>query len=109
MYETIALDKQNCDITHKDDIEQAIAKYQPDYIINCSAYTAVDLCESEGKMINLQVNALATHHIAQLCQKHHIKLIHISTDYVFGGDQVNGYSPQDPCNPINMYGMAKYL
>lgn len=108
-HDIVALDKQECDITDKWSLEDCVVRYTPHYIINCSAYTAVDLCESEGKMDNLMINAMGVQYLAQICQNHQVRFIHISTDYVFGSNQIDGYMPYDVPHPINMYGMAKYL
>jgi dTDP-4-dehydrorhamnose reductase len=105
----IGVDKTICDIADLVSVKTIVWKIQPDRIINCAAYTAVDLCESESKIINFQINALGVYNIALVCQIYQIKLIHISTDYVFDGIQKEWYMPYDNCNPINMYGMAKYI
>lgn len=104
------VDRTECDITSIDAINQSFDKLNPDLIINCSAYTAVDLCEDkEWWLVNFHVNVIWVRNLAQVCQKRWIPLIHISTDYVFDGASEKGYLPEDKANPINMYGMAKLL
>lgn len=104
------VDRTECDITSIGTINQIFDKLNPDLIINCSAYTAVDLCESkEWWLVNFQVNVIWVRNIAQACESKWIPMIHISTDYIFEGSQEDGYWVKDKANPINMYGMAKLL
>lgn len=72
------------DITNEKQVQQVLKEYQPDIVINCAAYTAVDLCE-ENKEEAYQVNTLGPRNLAQVCNHIGAKLIHISTDYVFNG------------------------
>ena len=77
-----------------------------DIIINCAAYTAVDKAEEELELAN-QVNHLAVKQLAQIAKKQQAKLIHISTDYVFDGENDKPYIETDETNPINVYGKTK--
>ena len=77
-----------------------------DIIINCAAYTAVDMAESEIELAD-RINHLAIHKIATIANKQQIKLIHISTDYVFSGESNIPYLESDVVNPINIYGKTK--
>ncbi len=75
-------------------------------VVNCVAYTNVDLAESESEL------AFATNHqwpqkLAEVCRKTESQLIHISTDYVFAGDKKEPYLPADETRPINAYGASK--
>src|SRR5699024_6945254 len=91
-----------------------IKSEKPDIVVNCAAYTNVDLAEKEHNLAKL-VNADAPKNIAELCADHHAKLIHYSTDYVFAGkkgDQKKfpkGYSENHPADPVNWYGQTKWL
>lgn len=77
-----------------------------DWCINCAAYTAVDLAESEiDKAYN--VNADGVKNIAILCEKYNTQLIHISTDFVFDGNQSYAYKEEHITNPLNVYGKSK--
>lgn len=76
-----ALSRQQLDITDSNSIEQALQHYQPQLVINCAAYTAVDKAEINQEQASL-VNAHGAANIARLCHQRQIKLIHISTDYV---------------------------
>ena len=100
------------DITKPDSIKTSL-NYKYDIIINCAAYTDVDGAESGvGIMKNLDVNALAVRNLAKFCADKKIKLVHFSTDYVFGkedGVKAQGIFKEDDIpNPINSYGMAKF-
>ena len=77
-----------------------------DVIINCAAYTAVDKAEVEQELAN-QVNHLAVKQLASIANKQQVKLIHISTDYVFDGERNKSYTETDKTNPINIYGKTK--
>lgn len=96
------------DITSPSSINQAIAKYMPDVIINCAAYTAVDKAEEEVSKAD-RVNHIGAGHLSLICHKNQIKLIHVSTDYIFDGKKSGDYTEEDISNPINMYGKTKWL
>lgn len=87
-------------------ISSVLAKYQPDLIIHAGAYTAVDLAESESDLAAI-VNHDATAEIAKYCHHNKIKLIAISTDYVFDGNSDSPLSENALVDPINMYGLTK--
>lgn len=90
--------------------ESAISKYfdnnKFDIIINCAAYTHVDIAEEKPELAN-QINHLAVKFLAKIAQKQHAMLIHISTDYVFEGESNKPYVETDDTNPINVYGITK--
>lgn len=77
-----------------------------DIIINCAAFTAVDLAEQEQGIAN-QINNLAVKQLAQIANEQKMKLVHISTDYVFDGMGRKPYKETDKTNPINVYGKTK--
>jgi dTDP-4-dehydrorhamnose reductase len=77
-----------------------------DVMINCAAFTNVDLCEKERGQA-FQVNAEAPGILAEICRDKKAKLIHFSTDYVFDGEKHEPYFESDPANPINIYGESK--
>ncbi|MBU0732171.1 dTDP-4-dehydrorhamnose reductase [Patescibacteria group bacterium] len=106
-YDLLLFDKNRLDITNIDEVEKVIKKEKPNYIINAAAYTDVDGCE-ENKDICLAVNATGPENLAKISKKYDIKLVHYSTDYVFNGENKNGY-PEDysDMDPINMYGQSK--
>jgi dTDP-4-dehydrorhamnose reductase len=104
---SIATSSKQCDITSPTSIEENIARYQPDLIINCAAYTKVDLAEKEREQA-FSINATGAKNVAHACAKENISLIHISTDYVFDGTQEAPYSEQDSCHPLSIYGRSKH-
>ncbi len=94
------------DFTRSDSIHQCIKAATPDCIINAAAYTAVDKAESESALAD-RINHLAVREIAVLCRKNRIRLVHISTDFVFSGKNHKPWLPQDPPYPISEYGRTK--
>lgn len=102
----VPLSKAQLDITSKDSIEEAILNYCPQAIINTAAYTAVDLAET-NKQIAYNINAKGAENLAEECVKHGIKLLHISTDYVFDGKYQDAYLETDITNPSTVYGKTK--
>lgn len=78
----------------------------PSWIINCSAYTAVDRAEDEPEMA-FRINAEGVRNLALLAQKKKAKFLHISTDYVFDGMKNGPYVESDPPNPLGVYGRSK--
>lgn len=100
------VDKQQMDITNIIQISEFFKTHKVDWCINCAAYTAVDQAEIH-KEEAYQINVLGTRNIAQLCQEYGVKLIHISTDFVFDGLKTSPYTEWDATNPINVYGETK--
>ncbi len=81
-------------------------KIQPEVVVNCAAYTQVDLAESEQDLC-YQINARAVQKIAMWCFSHKSLLIHFSTDYVYPGDKQIPWRETDTTNPTNWYGQSK--
>ena len=102
----ISKSKDYLDITCKQSCEEVFKKYSPDWVINCAAYTSVDLAE-ENKNSCQEVNGKGPKIIAEVAKKFKTKVIHISTDFVFKGDQNIPYKPEDKISPINFYGKSK--
>lgn len=100
------VDKQQMDITNIIQISEFFKTHKVDWCINCAAYTAVDQAENH-KEEAYQINVLGTRNIAQICQEYDVKLIHISTDFVFDGLKTSPYTERDATNPINVYGETK--
>lgn len=94
------------DITSYSSIEKAFKETQPDVVINCAAYTAVDKAEEEPEKA-FAVNAEGVKHLVEACKLKKTALIHISTDYVFDGRKDSPYLETDPTNPISVYGESK--
>lgn len=97
------------DITNKQDVERRISEIQPDVIIHCAAWTAVDAAEEDEnkEKVNL-INAVGTENIAKIAKKINAKMVYISTDYVFDGQGTRPWKPDDKCYaPLNVYGQSK--
>ncbi|WP_029296532.1 dTDP-4-dehydrorhamnose reductase [Chryseobacterium hispalense] len=105
-YEFIFTDSQMLDITDEDQVNSFFYDNKPDFCINASAFTAVDLAETEKEKA-FAVNAYGVAHLAQACKEYGTILIHVSTDYVFDGETNLGYSEDDFTNPIGVYGESK--
>jgi len=105
-YEFIFTDSQTLDITNEDQVNKFFNDNKPDFCINASAYTAVDLAEKEKEKA-FAVNADGVAHLAQACKNNKVLFIHISTDYVFDGETNLCYSEDDFTNPIGVYGESK--
>ena len=100
-------DRSEIDIADRKDVENKIGELKPEAVINAAAYTAVDLAEGEGKEIAHQVNGEAVGFLAEACEKNNSVLIHYSTDYVFDGENENGYKEDEERDPLNEYGRSK--
>ena len=105
-YRFVFLTREQLDLTNFQNVRSFIEKNQFDVIINCAAYTAVDKSEVEKKQANL-VNHLSVKNIAEIARDNCIKLIHISTDYVFDGLKLKPYIEKDNTSPKNVYGKTK--
>ncbi len=105
-YEFIFTDSQTLDITDESQVNDFFYDNKPDFCINASAYTAVDLAEKETEKA-FAVNAEGVGYLAQACADHKTIFIHISTDYVFDGETNLCYSEDDFTNPIGVYGESK--
>jgi dTDP-4-dehydrorhamnose reductase len=106
-HQLIGLDRPEIDITKPLDISHALVTYQPQAVINCAAYTAVDQCETEEELAD-RVNGTAVGYIARACEAQRLPVVHISTDYVFDGLKQEGYLEKDEPGPaVNAYGRTK--
>jgi len=103
-----ALDVTALDITDKAAVSVKVAELKPEVILDAAAYTAVDKAEDEGKELNWKVNVDGTKNLAEVAAESDTKLIYISTDYVFDGTKQTEYLEDDPKNPKNEYGRAKW-
>lgn len=100
------VDIDEMDLGNKDAIEKYFEDKQFDTIINCAAYTAVDKAE-EDSVLAYKINAEAAGTIATICQRKSIRLIHISTDYVFDGEGNRPIAEDAKPNPLSVYGKSK--
>ncbi|MBU0472096.1 MAG: dTDP-4-dehydrorhamnose reductase [Nanoarchaeota archaeon] len=103
-FEIFDFGKEKLDITNKSDMN-IIKKISPNFIINCAAYTKVDLAEKEKEKCYSD-NVKGVKEIVDICKRKNFTLVHISTDYVFDGTKKE-YNENDKKNPINYYGKTK--
>lgn len=104
--ECIGTTRQDFSLTDTEEMKFFIKNYNPDTVIHCAAYTAVDKAEDEPELCRA-VNAEATRQIAKICKDINAKMIYISTDYVFPGAGDSFYEPEDEKAPQNVYGQSK--
>lgn len=105
--EAVGVDIDEMDITDAESVGNVIRKESPEAVIHCAAYTAVDAAE-ENEDVCRRVNANGTQNIADICKELDIKMIYISTDYVFDGQGEHFWKPEDACGPQSVYGQTKY-
>lgn len=105
-YRFFFTDRDTLDIADKKSIESYCLKNTIDVIINCAAYTAVDKAEEDLENAD-KINHLAVKYLAEIAKDQKIKLIHISTDYVFDGTNFKPYVENDCTNPNGVYGSTK--
>lgn len=98
--------EREADILSPDVLNHLFQKEQPKYVINCAAYTAVDNAEDEVDLAKA-LNETGAANLALACKKVDATLIHISTDFVFEGNEVKLLSENDETKPINVYGQTK--
>lgn len=105
-YKIVALSHKDLDITNAENVAYILADEKPAIVINCAAYTAVDKAEAETlKAYN--INESGAKNLAISCKENNIKLIHISTDFVFDGTHSMPYLETDSTNPLSVYGKSK--
>jgi dTDP-4-dehydrorhamnose reductase len=105
-YSFVFTDLEELDICNHFEVKQFIITKNINAIINCAAYTAVDKAEEQFEIAD-KINHLAVANFAQIAKENNIKLIHISTDYVFDGNSHKPYSETDIPNPQSVYGKTK--
>lgn len=103
----IGTDIEEMDITDANSVDSVIKGNAPDAVIHCAAYTAVDAAEDNAELCR-KINAEGTQNIANVCKELDIKMIYISTDYVFDGEGERAWEPDDERTPLNVYGQTKY-
>ena len=105
-YNLFFTNRLNLDITDYNAVKAFTETNKINAIINCAAYTSVDSAESQSKLADA-VNHLAVANLAKVAKQNNIKLIHISTDYVFDGNSQRPYNENDTPNPQSVYGQTK--
>lgn len=106
-HEAVGVDIDEMDITDAAAVERVMTEVQPDAVIHCSAYTAVDRAEEDIEICR-RVNVDGTENIAKICKKLDCKMLYLSTDYIFSGDGERPWEPDDEASPLNAYGQSKY-
>ncbi|MEO7932877.1 MAG: dTDP-4-dehydrorhamnose reductase [Chthoniobacterales bacterium] len=105
-HEVIGLSRMELDLGHTRQLREKLSGLDFDVAVNCAALTNVDYCETHREE-SFAINQDAVRIIAEECQKKSARLIHISTDYVFSGEQTTPHSETDPVEPISVYGESK--
>lgn len=105
-HQLIGLTKTQLDITQTDQVQSTLKAIAPELIINAAAYTQVDKAEQEQDLA-FAINVTGAENLARYCAAQKIPLLHISTDYVFSGEQNIPYKEDDKTNPISVYGQTK--
>lgn len=103
----VALTSRDLDITDKAGIQDTIRHHAPMHIINAAAYTAVDRAEEDSAQA-YAVNRDGAANLAEAAQTIGSRMLHVSTDFVFDGEQARPYLPEDGPNPVNVYGASKW-
>lgn len=103
----VGVDIDEMDITDASSVDKVIKEAAPNAVIHCAAYTAVDAAEDNVDLCR-RVNGEGTANIAKVCKELDIKMMYISTDYVFDGQGERPWEPDDERNPLNVYGQTKY-
>jgi dTDP-4-dehydrorhamnose reductase len=104
--EFLALSRNELDITQPSRVNEMIQQYKPNVVINAAAYTQVDRAEQERELA-YAVNYEGPKNLAMACTQAKCALVHISTDYVFDGNETTPYLETHPITPINIYGASK--
>ena len=102
----IAHGRETLNIADKEQVFAVLREANPDVVINAAAYTAVDKAESDVELAHA-INARGPENLALACREHGIRLIHVSTDFVFDGKQSHPYTPQNIRKPVSVYGESK--
>ncbi len=105
-HEVVTVARDAFDLADAQTCRDVLRHEQPDVLLNCAAYTAVDRAESEPELAR-RINADGPHHLAASCQALGIFLIHFSTDYVFDGRATRPYVETDETSPMSAYGRSK--
>ena len=105
--EGIGVDVEEMDITDADACRRVISQAKADAVIHCAAYTAVDAAEDQVELCR-KINGEGTRNVAVACREAGVKLMYISTDYVFDGKGTRPWEPDDKRAPLNVYGQTKY-
>ena len=103
----VGVDIEDMDITDAESVNRVISGENPDAVIHCAAYTAVDAAEDNEELCR-RINRDGTQNVANVCKGLDIKMVYISTDYVFNGEGDKFWEPDDLRAPNSVYGQTKY-
>jgi dTDP-4-dehydrorhamnose reductase len=101
------IDLKELDFSRPDQVADGIRAYQADWVVNCAAYTNVDKAEQEQELA-FRVNRDSAKAVAEGVAAYGGRLLHVSTDFIFGGEQSHPYTEDDPANPLGVYGQSKW-
>lgn len=104
--ESVFTDVDTLDITDKNAVDAFVVLHKPTILVNCAAYTSVDKAEDDLALC-YKINCDAVRNLGEVAQAHGIKIIHISTDYVFDGTSHIPYTEDMAVSPTNVYGKSK--
>ena len=105
-FRVVGLARRDLDISDRNAIAHRLDEHEPDFLINCAAYTAVDRAQDEPDLA-YRINADAVGWLGEACDARGVGVIHFSTDYVFDGTKDGAYTEDDTPNPLNVYGASK--
>jgi dTDP-4-dehydrorhamnose reductase len=105
-YEIAAFERAKLDITDPEQVEKAVARFDPSAVFNAAAYNQVDVAEREP-LAAMQANGLAVRNLALACRQNDARLVHFSTDYVFDGTLGRPYTESDAVHPLGAYAVSK--
>lgn len=106
-YKVFPLDRDQVEITNREEVFRVLSKFKPQIVMNAAAYTAVDDSEMNREKA-FAANGDAVSHLAEFCRENRAVFVHFSTDYVFDGEKNDGYLETDSPHPINIYGESKF-
>lgn len=105
-WELIATDSKTLDITNASSVENMLSGFQPDIVMNTAGYTNVDGAENDLEKA-FAINAQGVFNLARSANQHGVRMLHLSTDYVFDGTKYTPYTESNYPNPLNIYGKSK--
>jgi dTDP-4-dehydrorhamnose reductase len=105
-HEVLGAARDVLDLADRDQVEQVVAEFAPDAVVNAAAMTNVDACERDPERA-FAINALGVRHLAVAAARRGAHLVHISTDYVFDGEATRPYDEWDAVHPLSEYGRSK--
>jgi dTDP-4-dehydrorhamnose reductase len=105
--DVIGIDREELDFSQPNEVAEGIAAHRAAWVINCAAYTNVDKAEQEQELV-FRVNRDSAKAVAEGVAAYGGRLLHVSTDFIFGGEQSRPYAEDDPAKPLGVYGQSKW-